>query len=482
MARSKQSDEKAKQINELGKMAPHEIEMEKEVLGAILIDPESIGKAIEILPEQAFYRDAHRKIYQGMISLYENNEPVDINTLSQELIKMKEGVRGGEKGKNWLELAGGMSYLAELSTTVPSAANLEAHLKIIRDLYVYRYTIASCNEIANLAYQREMRAGELLDHAEAEFFKISQQSISDGYKRINPLVHSAIESIDKLIHHKTDIEGVTGVPSSLKELDNILAGFQPSDLIVLAGRPAMGKTAFALNIIRNVTVKYNIPAAFFSLEMGSHQLVTRLISAETEIKMQKLRTGRITENEFVMLAQKLDGLSHAPLYIDDTPGLNVLTLRSRARRLKKEADIKLLIVDYLQLMEGPRAESRQIEITMISRALKILAKELDIPVIALSQLSRAVESRTDKKPQLSDLRESGAIEQDADIVMFVYRPEYYGFEYFPGDKQEPTLNKMQILIEKHRNGPTGDTILNFHKEYGRITNPDHVGRMEPVGS
>ncbi|MCK5078079.1 MAG: replicative DNA helicase, partial [Calditrichia bacterium] len=399
MAKSKRDNSKIKKINELGKMAPHETELEKEVLGAILIDPESIGKAIEILPEQAFYRDAHRKIYLGMISLYENNEPVDINTLSQELIKMKDGnIRNGENGKNWLEMVGGVAYLAELSTTVPSAANLEAHLKIIRDLYVYRYTIASCNEIANLAYQRELRAGELLDHAEAEFFKISQRSISDGYKKINPLIHENIESLDKLIHRKTDIEGVTGVQSGFTELDSIMAGFQPSDLIIIAGRPAMGKTAFALNIIRNVTVKYNIPAAFFSLEMGANQLVTRLISAETEIKMQKLRTGNISENEFVMLAQKLDGLSHAPLYIDDTPGLNVLTLRSRARRLKKEANIKMLIVDYLQLMEGPRAESRQIEITMISRALKILSKELDIPVVALSQLSRAVESRTDKKP------------------------------------------------------------------------------------
>ncbi|MCK5077445.1 MAG: replicative DNA helicase, partial [Calditrichia bacterium] len=415
MARKKRDDLK---INELGKTSPHETELEKEVLGAILIDPESIGKAIELLPEQAFYRDAHRKIYQGMIALYEKNEPVDVNTLSQELIKRKEfkGRNDEQPGKSWLELAGGVAYLAELSVSVPSAANLSAHLKIIRDLYIYRHTIASCNEIATMAYQREYDASELLDHAEAEFFKISQHSISDGYKRINPLIHEVMEEVEKIHHRKTDIDGVIGVPSGLKGLDSIMAGFQPSDLIIIAGRPAMGKTAFALNVIRNVTAKYNIPAAFFSLEMGANQLVTRLISAESRIKMQKIRTGKMTENEFVMLAQKLDGLSQAPLYIDDTPGLNVLTLRSRARRLKKEANIKMIIVDYLQLMEGPRAESRQIEITMISRALKILAKELDIPVVALSQLSRAVESRTDKKPQLSDLRESGAIEQDADVV------------------------------------------------------------------
>ncbi len=465
------------------KMMPHEVELEKEVLGAILIDPDSIGKAKEILPEQAFYRDAHRKIYIAMTALYEQNEPVDVNTLSQELIKRKDKSKRGKStgtNTNWLEDVGGIAYLAELSTSVPSAANLEAHLRILRDLYMYRYTITSCNNIATLAYQREKKAGELLDYAEGEFFKISQQSISDGFRRINPLIHEVMEEIEAIQHRKTEIEGVTGVPSGLKELDKITAGFQPSDLIIVAGRPGMGKTAFALNVVRNVAVRYNRPAAFFSLEMGAKQLVTRLISAESGIKMQKIRTGRLADEEFFKMAKNMDSLSQSPLYIDDTPGLNVLTLRSRARRLKKEADIQLLVVDYLQLMEGPKSESRQIEITMISRALKILAKELNIPVVALSQLSRQVESRDSKKPQLSDLRESGAIEQDADIVMFVYRPEYYGIEFFPGDDGGPTFNKMQIFVEKHRNGPTGNVIINFHKEYGRISDPDFSGRTEPA--
>jgi replicative DNA helicase len=379
-----------------------------------------------------------------------------------------------------LDEAGGVAYLAELSTVIPSAANLDVHLKMVKDLYVLRRTIGICFEIQEMAYQRKKNADELLDFAEHKFFEISQESISKGYVKINPVIHDVMAEIESLHDRKTIEEGVTGVPSGLRALDKITTGFHETDLIILAGRPGMGKTALALNIARNVAVKYQFPTAFFSLEMGAKQLALRLISAESGIPLQKIRTGRLNDEEFVQIAKNLGNLSQAPLYIDDTPGLNILTLRSRARRLKAEADIKLILIDYMQLMEGPKSESRQIEITMISRALKNLAKELDIPIIALSQLSRAVESRNDKKPLLSDLRESGAIEQDADLVMFVYRPEYYKLEKFPDNREIDTYNKMQILIEKHRNGPTGSCIVHFAKEVGRIYDLDLSRREEII--
>lgn len=449
-----------------GIVTPHDIELEKEIIGAILIDPEAIGKALEVFKDgRVFYLKPHEKIFNAMQDLYAKSEPVDLKTVSAELLKRGE-----------LEEVGGPGYIAELTSAIPSSANLETHLKMLKDLYVLRQTITICNDIARMAYQREKDSQELLDYAEHKFFEISQESISKGYQKINPVIHEVMEEIEALHSKKTEIEGVTGIPSGLRELDKITTGFHETDLIILAGRPGMGKTALALNIARNVAVKFNRPVAFFSLEMGAKQLALRLISAESAIPLQKIRTGMLKEEEYVQIAKNIGFLSQAPLYIDDTPGLNILTLRSRARRLKAEADIQLLVVDYLQLMEGPRSESRQIEITMISRALKNLAKELNIPVIALSQLSRAVESRTDKKPLLSDLRESGAIEQDADLVMFVYRPEYYKIERFIDNKEIDTYNKMQILVEKHRNGPTGSCIVHFAKEVGRIYDLDLTRR------
>ncbi|GAB4176919.1 MAG: replicative DNA helicase [Calditrichia bacterium] len=464
MAENKSKEKQVPSVD--GVVPPHDIELEKEILGAILIDPEAIGKALEIMKDsKVFYLESHRKIFEAMKNLYSKSEPVDLKTVSAELQKQKD-----------LEKVGGPGYIANLSTTVPSSANLDLHLSILRDLYLLRETIYICTDISRIAYQREKDSEELLDYAEHRFFQISQESISKGYQRVNPIIHEVMGEIEALHERKTEIEGVTGVPSGFKELDKITTGFHETDLVILAGRPGMGKTALALNIARNVAVRYNKPAAFFSLEMGAKQLVLRLISAESGVPLQKIRTGKLSEDEFLQIARNIGHLSQAPLYIDDTPGLNILTLRSRARRLKAEADIQLLLIDYLQLMEGPRTESRQIEITMISRALKNLAKELDIPVIALSQLSRAVEARTDKKPLLSDLRESGAIEQDADLVMFVYRPEYYKMEYFPDNKEIDTHNKMQILIEKHRNGPTGSCIVHFGKEVGRIYDLDMVHR------
>lgn len=449
---------------------PHDIELEKEILGAILIDPEMMGRALEIFRDsQAFHLMAHQKIFEAMKELYTRGEPIDFKTVGNELLK-----------KNELEMAGGVAYIAQLTNAVPSSANLEVHLQILKDLYILRQTIRICNEISQMAYQREKDSEELLDFAEHKFFEISQQSITRGYQKINPIIHEVMEEIEALHGKKTELEGVTGVPSGLMGLDRITTGFHESDLIILAGRPGMGKTALALAIARNAAVRFQRPTAFFSLEMGAKQLALRLISAESGIPLQKIRTGRLTEEEYIQIAKNIGHLSQAPLYIDDTPGLNILTLRSRARRLKSEADIQLLFIDYLQLMEGPRSESRQIEITMISRALKNLAKELNIPIIALSQLSRAVENRTDKKPQLSDLRESGAIEQDADLVMFVYRPEYYKMERFPDNKEIDTHDKMQILVEKHRNGPTGSCIVSFLKEVGRIYDMDLTRREEYI--
>ncbi len=438
------------------RVPPQAVDVEKTVLGAMLLDKEAVGIAIENIEDTVFYRDAHRKIYQAMLALYEKNEPVDVITLSDEL-----------KKRNELDDVGGTYYLTELAAMVPSSANIEYHLKIIRDKAVLRQLIVVSSSIIKSAYEEGEDAERILDTAEAEVLGVSQASRQKSYELIKPLIMETIHELEKL--HQTSKEGITGVASGYRDLDNILAGFQKSDLIILAGRPSMGKTAFALNLARNAAVDHNVPIGFFSLEMSNQQLVQRLLCMESEVDSQRLRTGRLKESEWPKLSRRIGRLVEAPIYIDDTPSMNIMKLRARARRMVTEKKVGFIIVDYLQLMEGPKGiESRQQEISYISRSLKTLSKELQVPILALSQLSRAVEARTDRRPTLADLRESGAIEQDADVVMFVYRPEVYGIPNFDDDEKTPTENMVEIIIGKHRNGPIGSVKLVFLKNYGKF--------------
>ena len=438
------------------RVPPQALEVEKSVLGAMLLDREAVGIAIESIDERIFYREAHRKMYLAMVTLFEKNEPIDVITLSDELKKRDE-----------LEDIGGTYYLTELAAMVPSSANIEYHLNIIRDKSILRQLIVTCSGIIKSAYDESDDAEKLLDTAEGEVLGISQTTRQKSYEWVKPLIMDTIHELEKL--HQTSKEGVIGVPSGYKDLDNILAGFQRSDLLILAGRPSMGKTAFALNLARNAAVDHDIPVGFFSLEMSNQQLVQRLLCSEAEVDSQRLRTGRLKEAEWPKLSRRIGRLVDAPIYIDDTPAMDILKLRARARRMAAEKKVGMIVVDYMQLMEAPRGmDSRQQEISYISRSLKNLAKELKIPVLALSQLSRAVEMREWKRPTLADLRESGAIEQDADVVMFVYRPEVYNLPNFDDDNKTPTENMVEIIIGKHRNGPVGALKLVFLKTFGKF--------------
>ena len=450
------------------RVPPQAVDVEKSVLGAMLIDKEAVGVAIETIDETVFYREIHRKIFQAMVALYEQNEPIDMLTLTEEL-----------KQRDELDEIGGPYYITELAATVPSAANIEYHLKIIRDKALLRQLIVVCSSVIKSAYDESEDAEKILDLAETEVLSISKIQRQKSYEWVKPIIMETIHELEKL--HQSSKEGITGVPSGFPDLDNILAGFQKSDLIVLAGRPSMGKTAFALNLARNAAVDHNIPVGFFSLEMSNQQLVQRLLCAESEIDSQRLRTGRLKESEWPKLSRRIGRLVEAPVYIDDTPAMDIMKLRARARRMASEKNIQMLVVDYMQLMEAPKGfDSRQQEISYISRSLKTLAKELRIPVLALSQLSRQVELRDRKRPTLADLRESGAIEQDADVVMFVYRPEVYNIPNFDDADKTPSENMVEIIIGKHRNGPIGSIKLVFLKQYGKFaTFARHQAEIAP---
>jgi len=439
-----------------GRMPPQAIDVEMAVLGAMLIEKEAITKAIEIIDELCFYKDAHRKIYQAMIALFERSEPVDLVTLTEELRRRKQ-----------LEDIGGAYYLTELTSKVTSAANIEYHAHIILEKSLMRQLIAAATEIAARGYSETEDAFELIDHAEEKIFQISESRLKRSFTSMNTAVHTTMELLES-IHGKHS--GVTGVPSGFTLLDNLTGGFQKSDLIIIAGRPSMGKTSLALSCARNAAIDHGIPVGIFSLEMSATQLVLRLLCAEARVDAHAVRTGRLPEDQWANLSTRAGRLAKAPIFIDDTAGLSVLELRAKARRLKSEHDVGLVIVDYMQLMQGPKgAESREREISMISRSLKSLAKELNIPVIALSQLSRKVEERGgDKRPILSDLRESGSIEQDSDVVIFVHRPEVYGITV--DENNNPTEGIAEIIIGKQRNGPTGDLRLAFVREYARFEN------------
>lgn len=442
---------------EHGKLQPQATDLEEAVLGAMMLEKEAVNTAIDILQPKSFYKESHQKIFEIIQDLFQKSEPIDILTITNAL-----------KQKGELEIVGGPYYITQLTNRVASAANIEFHARIIAQKYIQRELIRISTEIITDAYDETTDVFTLLDRAESGLFGVTEGNIRKNYDSMSTLIRSAIKQIEQAKGHEGN---VIGVPSGFTDLDRMTSGWQPSDLIILAARPAMGKTAFALSLARNAAVDFQKPIAIFSLEMSSLQLVTRLISAESELSSGKLRSGNLRNDEIEQIHAKIGGLSEAPIFIDDTPGISVFELRAKARRLKSQHDIQLLVVDYLQLMtaggEGNKGGNREQEISTISRSLKSIAKELNIPVIALSQLSRAVESRGgDRRPQLSDLRESGSIEQDADMVMFINRPEYYGLT--EDENGNSTLGIANIIIAKHRNGAVGDVQLKFTSELAKF--------------
>ncbi len=443
---------------EHGRLQPQAVDLEEAVLGAMMLEREAVNAAIEILTPKSFYKESHQKIYTVIIELFNSGEPVDILTITNAL-----------KQNGELEIVGGPYYITQLTNRVASAANIEFHARIIAQKFIQRELIRISTQIISEAYDDTTDVFTLLDHAEKGLYEVTEGNIRKNYDSMSTLVRGAIKNIESAKNHEGT---VIGVPSGFTDLDRMTSGWQPSDLIILAARPAMGKTAFALSLARNAAVDFQKGVAIFSLEMSSLQLVTRLISAESELSSEKLRSGNLRNDEVEQIHAKIGGLTEAPIFIDDTAGISVFELRAKARRLKSQHDIQLLLVDYLQLMtaggDGKGGGNREQEISTISRSLKGIAKELNIPVIALSQLSRAVESRGgDRRPQLSDLRESGSIEQDADMVMFINRPEYYGITE---DENGMPLNGVaNIILAKHRNGAVGDVQLKFTSELAKFS-------------
>ena len=425
------------------KIPPQNIEAEQSVLGGILIENTSINKVLEILTPDDFYRDAHHKIYNALIDLSERDEPADLITLTNELRK-----------KDQLEAIGGASYLASLIDSVPTAANIEYYARIVKEKAILRRLIETSTEIITQSYQDRSDVESFLDEAERAIFDISERRVKPSFYSIREIVKASLDTVTKLYEKK---ELITGVPSGFMELDKRTAGFQPADLVIVAGRPSMGKTAFCLNIAEYAAIERKIPVAIFSLEMAKEQLVIRMLCSQAQVEGTRLRTGYLSESDWPKLTLAAGTLYDAPIFIDDTAALSVLELRAKSRRLKAEYHLGLVIIDYLQLMKGrARVESRQQEISEISRSLKALAKELHIPLIAVSQLSRKTEERHGMRPQLSDLRESGAIEQDADVILFIYRDEVYNRA-----EDNPNKGKAEVIIGKQRNGPIGKIDLAF---------------------
>lgn len=452
------------------KQPPAAPEVEMSVIGAILLNNDAAPKAIEVLKPEAFYDKKNKLIFEAISSLYEADEPIDTVSLYEELKK---------SGK--VDEVGGAAYIAKLTQDISSAANVDYHARIVLEKWILRQLITASMDVAHMAFEGSEDVFDLLDAAEAKIFQISEEGIKESFKSMDKAVKEALELIEAI--HSKNISTFS-VPSGFFELDELLGGFQKSDLIIVAARPSMGKTAFAMSAARNAAIDHNIPIAVFSLEMSTIQLATRLISAEARINAHNVRTGKFRAEDGAKISRTVHRLSKAPIYIDDTPGISILELRAKARRLKNEKNIGLVIVDYLQLVNPSSAmESREREISTISRSLKGLAKELNLPVIALSQLNRAVESRTDKKPMLSDLRESGSIEQDADVVMFLYRPEVYGItSYTTGDSGgESTEGIAEVIVGKQRNGPIGDVKLRFIKDYARFENLERFRQQLPAG-
>ncbi len=429
------------------RVPPQSIEAEQAVLGALMIDSEAVYSVMDMIKPSDFYRQAHREIYQAILDLVSKNEPVDMLTVIEAL-----------RQKDKLEEVGGATYISSLSTVVPTSANVVYYSNIILEKAVMRSLISAASQIVHKSFQGNVDADSLLDEAEKLIFEISQNKHKEGFTRLKEILMETFDHLEKLSQKKGD---VTGVPT-FKDLDILLSGLQPSDLIVCAARPGMGKTSFCMNIAQKVACKHNYTVAIFSLEMSKQQLVQRMWASEAMIDQHKLRSGKLTEDDWKKLIQAAENISDAPIFIDDTPSISVMEVRAKARRLKSEAGLGLIIIDYLQLMRGSRrVENRQQEISEISRSLKALARELNVPVLALSQLSRAVEQTHDKRPNLSHLRESGAIEQDSDVVMFIHRPDYY-------DADSEQKGIAEIILAKHRHGPTGTVELVFLPEYTKF--------------
>jgi replicative DNA helicase len=448
--------------NFLGKVPPQAVELEEAVLGALMLEKDALTNVIDILKVESFYKDSHKVIFQAILDLFTESQPIDLLTVTSQL--RKNGA---------LEIAGGAFYVTELTSKVASAANIEYHARIITEQSIKRELIKISGEIQKEAFEDTTDVFELLDKMEQSLFEISEKNIRKNYSDMRSIMREAIIELEA---RKNQKDGLTGVPSGFTALDRVTSGWQKSDLVIIAARPAMGKTAFVLSVLRNAAVDHNRPVAIFSLEMSSVQLVNRLISSEAELDSEKIKKGSLADHEWAQLVHKTAKLSKAPLFVDDTPALSILELRAKCRKLKAQHDIQMVVVDYLQLMSGDsknggQGGNREQEIASISRALKKIAKELAIPVIALSQLSRAVETRGgDKRPQLSDLRESGAIEQDADMVMFLYRPEYYGITQ--DEENNSTAGIGEVIIAKHRNGSLDNVKLRFIGKYTKFMDLD----------
>jgi len=458
MPKSKEANSNLSHVNTPPSLVP----VERAVISALLLDKAAIPRVVEIVKPEYFYDPKHRIIFKAIIDLDDANEPVDTVSLFEELKK---------SGK--VNDVGGAEYISKLTQEVSSAANVDYHARLITEKWILRQLITTANEIATSALEEKEDVFDILDQAESKIFSISQEGTRESYKSMDKAVKEALELIEAI--HSKSLTSVS-VPSGYFVLDDMLGGFQKSDLIIIAARPSMGKTAFALSFARNAAIDHKVPIAVFSLEMSTIQLATRLISAEAKINAHSIRTGRFRVEDGAKISRTVHKLSKAPIYIDDTPALSILELRAKARRLKNEKNIGLIIIDYLQLMNASmRSDNREREISQISRSLKALAKELNIPVVALSQLNRAVETTQDKRPMLSHLRESGSIEQDADVVLFLYRPEVYNFK--TDTKTSESLEGLaEVIIAKQRNGPIGEVKLRFIKDFARFENLELLHR------
>ena len=437
-----------KEIDQNLNLQPQSIEAELAVLGAMLSSKDAISKALQWLRSHHFYKESHSKIFLVMSDLFDKGEPIDTISVINKLKKNKQ-----------IDNVGGAYFITGLVESVPTAANVESYAKIVLEKFMLRELIRASHELSKDAYNDRQDVGEILDAAEQTIFSITQDRLRGGFMPIEGILHDTFKNLDRIASNPGS---VTGVASGLIDLDDITSGFQKGDLVIIAGRPSMGKTALALSVMRNAAIDFKVPVGMFSLEMANHQLAQRLLCAEGRVDSHLVRTGKLPKNQWKNLSLAVGSLAEAEIYLDDTPAITVLELRAKARRLKAEKNLGLIIIDYLQLMQGPRnIESRQQEISNISRSLKALAKELDVPVIALSQLSRAVEQRSDHRPQLSDLRESGAIEQDADVVIFLYRSWVYS-------REEEDKGKAQAIVAKQRNGPIGTVNLSFIDRFARF--------------
>ena len=468
---AKQTNTAGKKVNLIaadhGKIPPQALDLEAAVLGAIMLEKDAILTVLDILVPESFYQESHQKIYQAAVDLSSREKPIDLLTITEELRKREQ-----------LEEVGGATYISQLTSRVGSAAHLEYHARIIAQKYIQRELIRVSSEIQSRSYDETTDVDDLLDFSERELLNIAEGNIKKETVRIKKLISDALLQIEEAGKRE---DSLSGVPSGYSQLDRITSGWQPSDLVIVAARPSMGKTAFVLSMARNIAVNHERPVAFFSLEMSSLQLVNRLIVAETQLPSDKIRNGRLENYQWEQLEYKIKDLEQAPIYIDDTPAISIFELRAKCRRLKQKYDVQAIIIDYLQLMTSGQSSSsgsREQEVSNISRSLKSIAKELNIPILALSQLNRSVEMRSgNKRPQLSDLRESGAIEQDADLVLFIHRPEYYGLDV---DEEGNSLKGIaEIIVAKHRNGPIGDVQLKFIRDFAKFTDlEEHVNIIE----